>query len=92
MDPEAALNELIDALEDGDALEAAAYLESLTGWLARGGFAPDWGRAHRRAGMAVGRMEEGHARPFDGFDRQPAGGYVCRNDGFFNHTTTTDED
>jgi len=33
-----------DDLEDG--LRLADLVEALTGWLARGGFAPDWGAAY----------------------------------------------
>jgi hypothetical protein len=40
MDPDATIDRIIDALEDGDDTEAAWALEDLADWLQRGGFWP----------------------------------------------------
>lgn len=43
MDPNACLQRFVDAIADGDFAEARDAQSDLLGWLARGGFAPDWG-------------------------------------------------
>lgn len=41
MDPQAALYELLEAIEDGDREKALDHLDALHGWIKGGGFLPD---------------------------------------------------
>lgn len=41
MDPEAAYDEFLQALKDGDALVASHRLDDLATWINRGGFVPE---------------------------------------------------
>ena len=40
MDPNAALNDLLDAFRDGDRIAAYGAMETLYDWIAKGGFLP----------------------------------------------------
>lgn len=42
MDPNACLALLVTAIKDGEYEDAREHAENLLGWLAKGGFEPDW--------------------------------------------------
>jgi hypothetical protein len=62
LDPTAALIRALEAMRDGDRVEAFDALQDLAGWLAKGGFLPDVYAALRELENRIAASDEGNSR------------------------------